>query len=192
MHKGFPMSSPLSVKKNDYIKNPKRSDIFTPPWVCEFLHRIISERYNVKTIIDPSAGSGNLTRPWRETTKVIEFEIKRGRDFLEHRHKIFGVDLVLCNPPFNLGVGRRLGSEVFLEHILKITRFNVPIVLFVPMGFRLNQRKQSKRIRWLRDEVPPITNIVSLTLDVFPSVQFHSEILMFNMPLLDPHYICLE
>lgn len=186
------MGSPLNVKRNDYIKNPKRSDIHTPPWVCQFLHDIISPHYQVNKILDPSAGSGNLTRPWRGDAKIVEFEIKVGKDFLAQVQPIFGVDLVLCNPPFNLGVGRRLGSEVFLEHIMKVAGKDTPIVLFVPMGFRLNQRKKSKRIHWLKNSAPPITSIISLTLDVFPTVQFHSEVLCFNMPKLQPHYICLE
>ncbi len=56
------------------------------------------------------------------------------------------------------------------------------------MGFRLNQRKISKRWKWLRDNCPPITSIISLPLDIFDNVQFHSEILIFNVPKLKPHY----
>jgi hypothetical protein len=29
------MASPLTVKRNEYRKNPKRSDIPTPHWLCE-------------------------------------------------------------------------------------------------------------------------------------------------------------
>jgi ParB-like chromosome segregation protein Spo0J len=35
---------------------------------------------------------------------------------------------------------------------------------------------------------PPITSIVTLPHDVFQSVKVHSEILLFNMPKLKPHY----
>lgn len=45
-------------------------------------------------------------------------------------------ELVVCNLPTNLGVGRKLRSEVFLEHIVELG--GKKIVLFVPMEFRLN------------------------------------------------------
>tara|TARA_A100001515_G_scaffold145054_1_gene151613 strand:+ start:5617 stop:6213 length:597 start_codon:yes stop_codon:yes gene_type:complete len=184
------MASPLSVKKNNYIKNPKRADIETPEWVCEEIYKVISEKYDIKKILDPSSGNNRLTAPWKGV-EVTEFELKRGQNFLEQTEPV-DVDLVLCNPPFNLGVGRRLGSEVFLEHAMKIAGDDTPMVLFTPMGFRLNQRKKSKRIHWLKNKAPEITSIVSLTLDVFDQVQFHSEILFFNMPKLKPHYIFLQ
>ena len=51
------LPSPLSVKKNDYLTNPKRSDIPTPRWLCDWLHRTISPVYPAKVILDPSAGA---------------------------------------------------------------------------------------------------------------------------------------
>jgi type I restriction enzyme M protein len=56
------------------------------------------------------------------------------------------------------------------------------------MGMRLHQEKKSKRWRWLRDEAPPITSIISLPRDTFPNVDYHVEILLFDMPRLKPHY----
>jgi len=179
------MASPLSVKKNNYIKNPKRSDIETPLEVAEFIASLFP---NVKYVFDPCYGNENLLKPfYKRNIKCGGCEIKGGNDFLKRIEKI-DADVVICNPPFNLGVGKKLGSEVFLQKILSLLVKSTPIVLFVPMGFRLNQRKTSKRWKWLRDNCPPITSIISLPLDIFKNVAFHSEILIFDAPQLKPHY----
>lgn len=179
------MSSPLSVIKNNYILNPKRSDIATPTVVAKFIASLFP---NETLVFDPCVGEGNLLKPF--PCKTIGIDIKNGFDFLKEQPDI-KPSLVICNPPFNLGVGRRLGSEIFLEQILK-SYPQAKVVLFVPMGFRLNQRKHSKRWKWLRDSVPPITSIISLPLDIFDSVAFHNEILIFNAPGLKPHYFLEE
>jgi type I restriction enzyme M protein len=64
--------------------------------------------------------------------------------------------------------------------------------MFVPMGLRLNQRLCSARWRWLRDCGTRITSIISLPLDVFTGVEFHNEILIFNVVGLRPHYFLPE
>ena len=79
--------------------NPRPNTIATPPGICRFLRDLISPHYKVKTILDPSAGAGALTKPWKGT-KVIAYEITRGRDFFTSPARI-ACDLVLCNPPFN-------------------------------------------------------------------------------------------
>ena len=181
------MSSPLSVKKNNYIKNPKRSDIETPPEVANFIASLFP---NARSVFDPCYGNKVLLNPFlKRGSRIDGCEIKEGINFLTRKEKIYA-DLIICNPPFNLGVGKKLGSETFLEKIIELNGQNgTAIVLFVPMGFRLNQRKKSKRWRWLRDNCPPITSIVSLPLDIFEKVQFHNEILIFNAPKLKPHYL---
>jgi type I restriction enzyme M protein len=170
----------------DMVGRP--ADIETPPGLCRFLHDLIAPLHEVRTILDPSAGRGNLTRPWRGV-RVISYEIKQGRDFLTTTGRI-ACDLVLCNPPFSADNGRGKVNLVplFLERILEAVRPETPIVLFAPMTFRLGQTTASARWRWLRDECPPITSIVSLPRDVFPSVDYHCEILLFNTPRLRPHY----
>ena len=176
------MGAPYSRKEN---KGKKRLDIPTPIWVCEQLAELWLKHHNApKAILDPSEGDGRLTRFFPPHEKVA-YEIKNGTDFLSApAHQ---VDLAICNPPFNLGIGRKLGSEQFLEKIIEVAGADTPIILFVPMGFRLNQRKHSKRIVRLRDEFPPITTIITLPLDVFDGVEFHNEILIFNAPELPPH-----
>ena len=56
------------------------------------------------------------------------------------------------------------------------------------MGFRLNCSKKSKRRKKLINDYPPISSIISLPLDIFEGVKFHTEILCFNCPWLKPHY----
>jgi len=180
------MSSPLSVKKNNYIKNPKARDISTPEVVANFIASLYP---NVSSVLDPCVGSGALLKPFlsRNGVKVSSCAFECREDFLILNKPIL-VDLVVCNPPFNLGVGKMLGSERFLRKIIELCGETVQIVLFCPMGFRLNQRKTSARWRWLRDSNLKISSILSLPLDIFDNVAFHSEVLFFNSPHLQPHY----
>lgn len=178
------MASPLTVKRNEYRKNPKRSDIATPNWLCRQIADLFPD---VNTVLDPASGDDRLLEPFTQRgCKTIGFDVKRGQDFLTMTDKV-SADLCVCNPPFNLGVGRMLGSEVFLRKIIELCG-NIQIVLFCPMGFRLNQRMRSKRWRWLRDECPAkITSIMMLPLDCFEGVEFHAEIVFFNTKHLPPH-----
>ncbi len=198
------MASPLSVKKNDYNANPKRADIPTPMWVCEWVYQTLSPHFDRPIILDPSCGDERLTKPWRNNDEMhksnlgytwYSYDIKNGphEDFLLTTPESFKdapVDLVICNPPFNQGAGKMLAPELFLRHIFDVCGPSTPVAMFVPMGFRLNQRKKSKRIHWLIESNVKISSIASMTLDVFDGVQFHNEILFFNMPFLDGHYYC--
>jgi hypothetical protein len=170
----------------DMVGRP--ADIETPPGLCRFLHDLIAPLHEVRTILDPCAGRDNLTTPW-ERAEVVSYEIKWGRDFLATTGRI-DCDLVLCNPPFSgdNGGGKVNLVPVFLRRILELVPPETPIVLFAPMTFRLGQKMTSSRWRWVRDECPPITSIVSLPRDVFPAVDYHCEVLLFNMPKLRPHY----
>lgn len=177
-----------AFRRGDYTDKTHSSTVYTPPGICQFLHDTITAHYRVETILDPSAGEGALTAPWK-AAKVVAFELADGRNFLSHRSRIH-CDLVLCNPPFNseTTAARVFLPELFLQKIVELVGSKTPIVLFTPMGMRLNQHRDSRRWRWLRDKGPRITSIISLPLDVFEGVEFHSEILLFNMPKLQPHY----
>jgi hypothetical protein len=215
------MPSPLTVKRNDYHARPKRSDVYTPPGVARFLFDILhhaercdADRY-VRTgglrferpagfidILDPAIGTGCLTDPWYGNVRGIV-----GCDIVDHKPRcdrfILGrfedqtdvgprPDLVLCNPPFNGAAGKQLYPEVFLRHAFKLFGETIPVVLFTPMGFRLNQRRKSARWRWLRDTQAKLSSIIALPLDTFPSVEFHAEILIFNVKGIHPHYFLPE
>ena len=166
---------------------PRPNTIVTPPGICQFLYDLISPKYKVQTILDPCAGAGALTKPWRKRI-VISYEIVKGRDFFTCPNRI-ACDLVLCNPPFsNDGSEGQFVPYVFLQHILKVLARETPIVLFAPMALRLDQAIRSSRWRWLRDNCPAITSIVTLPYDAYGPVKVHSEILLFNMPKLAAHY----
>lgn len=173
--------------RTDPHGDPRPNTIETPPGIARFLRDIIGGEYDVRTILDPCAGRGALAEPW-VGCEVISYEILEGRDFFGFEGRI-DCDLVLANPPFNNGPGGGKGypPAEFLAHILEVVAAGTPIALIAPMGLRLNQRSRSRRWRWLRDQAPPITGIVSLPLDVFRGVAFHTEILLFDLGRLPPH-----
>lgn len=109
--------------------------------------------------------------------------------------------------------------ELFIQKCFDLFGTDVKAVLFTPMGFRLNTRcyteKQGDRYRAIRDNMGAITSIISIPLDMFPNPDFdidtpeqrrnvsagimksnikrkeiQQEIILFNMPKLNPHY-CL-
>ena len=166
-------------------KGEKRSDTPTPLWLCDNLYEIIAEHYNPKTILDPCCGDSRLTNKFN--CNKIEYEIKQNKDFLNETDKI-DCDFVIMNPPFNIGQGRKLSVEIFMDKVLELCGKDVPIVLITPMGFRLNQRMKSSRWKKMKKDYPAITSILSLPIDTFDDTLFHTEVLFFNMSKLKPHY----
>ncbi|MFW6225323.1 MAG: N-6 DNA methylase [bacterium] len=175
-------------------------------------------KYNPNLVIlDPACGSGNLLKPFKkqsDTIKTIGIDIKKDNiegidkfykdNFLSFKKEFDDeVDFIICNPPFNNTKenkewmkenkkGKALLPELFLDKMIDLFGEDIhvmPIVLFVPMGFRLNQRLKSKRWKKIRDQHPSISSIISLPLDVFPNVEFHNEILIYNTNWLDAHYM---
>lgn len=198
------MASPLTVVRNNYHDNPKSNSIATPKGVSQFLFDIL-HRDEYLSIFDPAIGGGRLTAPWYEAgceingcdvaprlPKGTYGTIRKGR-FEDMTVDMFDrPDLVVCNPPFNGAPGKQLYPEVFLNHIFELWGPRIPTVMFTPMGFRLNQRRKSARWRWLRDSRARLKSIVALPLDVFPNVEFHAEILIFNVTRIKPHYFLSE
>jgi len=175
----------MSIYVKSENKGKKRSDTPTPYCICEFLNKILSNNYNPNIILDPCCGDKRLTKDF--DCKVINYEIKEGTDFLKEENKI-ECDMVIMNPPFNIGYGRKLAVEVFMDKVLQLCDNNIPIIMICPMGFRLNQRIKSKRWINMRDNYPKISSIISLPLDIFEDTLYHCEILCFNCDKLDPHY----
>jgi type I restriction enzyme M protein len=200
--------NPLTVKRNDYHENKKNSTVYTPVGVAQFLFATlqapIRRQFDARkqlTVFDPAIGTGRLTDPWYaagcnvvgcdatdQGARCQQFDHCRFEDF----EPPFPPDLVLCNPPFNGAPKKQLYPEVFLKRIFELFGTKTPVVLFVPMGFLLNQRRKSKRWRWLRDCGAELTSIVSLPLDIFEDVEFHSEIVIFNVEQIKPHYFLPE
>lgn len=175
----------MSVYNKGENKGQKRSDTPTDKRICQFLHQIISENYNPQKILDPCCGDRRLTELF--DCDVINYEIKEGTDFLKETKKI-DCDFCIMNPPFNIGSGRKLSVEVFMDKVLELVDNNIPIIMICPMGFRLNQKINSKRWRKIRDNYPPIETIISLPLDIFEDTLYHSEIICFNTNKLKSHY----
>lgn len=168
-------------------------------------------------ILDPCCGKGELLRPWQrpewvnkpgkpsfakhrcltygidnDETSTAEFKtdflkISSWQDLVIRISK--KPSLILCNPPFN-GYKGKCSAEIWLDKIIELFGKNVPIVLFAPYNFRLPWKSDSKRLgKFLTNKYPPIASIISLpTKGLWEGVVFHSEILIFNIQGLEPHY----
>lgn len=129
-----------------------------------------------------------LTRPDLKTTMRNQYGIQAEPN------------LVIMNPPFNIDGktkdivkkhygGRPLLPEVWLMKALQLFGKDIPIVMFAPYGFRLNQTINSKRWqKFIMGEYPEITSIIALPKNIFNGILFHSEILIFNISGIKPHY----
>lgn len=112
-------------------------------------------------------------------------------------------NLIVINPPFNIdentikiikekkyGSARPFLPEVWLDKAIELFGKNIPILIFTPYGFRLNSSIKSgtKRRDKLKTHYPEISSIISLPKDIYDQVMFHSEILIFNVKGIKPHY----
>ena len=110
------MSSPLTVKRNDYHARPKRSDVYTPEGVAWFLfdtlrfaeRRSLDRPAQFLTVLDPAIGSGRLTNPWYQAGRTIIgcdvadvnpacHRLIRGR-FEDQEGIVPRPDIAICNP----------------------------------------------------------------------------------------------
>lgn len=199
------------VDRNNFYKHQKKATIFTPDYVSEFLYDLLSPHISKKRgiIFDPCVGQGSLLKPWKRSGyKVAGVDIEyqgfpgtKVKNYLElEKGEVKRPALVIMNPPFNIDEktkryikefygGRPLLPEVWFSKAIELFGHDVPIVMFTPYGFRLNQTENSKRwMKFVTAEYPPITSIISLPKDVFTGVLFHSEILVFNVPMESGHY----
>lgn len=200
------------VDRNNFYKHEKKATIFTPDYVSEFLYELMSPHIKRSdgTIIDPCVGEGSLLKPWKRNGYAVMgidienqgFPYTKVRNYLEVQKEEIDkkISLVIMNPPFNIDHktkeyikehygGRPLLPEVWFAKAIKLFGSKIPIAMFTPYGFRLNQTENSKRwLKFANDEYPPITSIISLPKDVFKNILFHSEVLFFNMPELKGHY----
>lgn len=200
------------VDRNNFYKNEKKATIYTPDYVSEFLYDLLYPHVLIEDgfIIDPCVGKGSLLHPWKKNGyNVIGIDIE-DQGFPQTMVKNYlavkkedvpeKISLVIMNPPFNIDEktkiyikehygGRPLLPEVWFSKALELFGFTIPIVMFTPYGFRLNQTENSKRWKKFIDkEYPEIDAIVSLPKNVFENILFHSEILIFNLPKLKGHY----
>ncbi|MHB9070248.1 MAG: N-6 DNA methylase [Sedimentisphaerales bacterium] len=193
---------PYNVKNNNYSKNKKNSTIYTPEKASLYLYNLLKSRIDPKIVLDPAIGKGSLTNPWkRKYRKIIGVDINisgknhcdtflhcKFEEIKEWKYETPG--LVICNPPFNGAQGKKLYPEVFLRQIVRLFGNQIPVVMIVPMGMRLNVRVESKRWMWMRDTLE-ISSIISLPINCF-GLEFHTEILVFNVPDMKAHYFLYE
>ncbi len=200
----------IGRKKTTHYMHPekhiiKNSSIETPSWLAYQIYTIIeSSRENFKNMVDVGCGKGNLSFPFNLANYrcygIDNRKVKYHSKFL--KTNFFGTvlgsffekkyDLILCNPPFNdekKEYGRKLMPELFLRKIFELWGEKAKVVLFVPMGFRLNCRYEADRLKWLRKDCKAkITSILSLPVNTFKGVLFHSEILFWNIKGIKSHY----
>jgi hypothetical protein len=177
--------------------------IQTPVPVCKWLYNLV-EHTKPSWVLDPCAGELNLISPWFASKpcvavdiechcaeKLVPFDFKFYEIAFENttrKHYPHRNPLVLCNAPFNRHYQKKHYPEIFLKKIVNLFGLETQIVFMAPMGFRLNQKLGSKRYGWMRDFGPKITSVISCPINMYEDTQFHSEILLFNIKKVQPHY----
>ena len=161
---------------------PKSSPVLgktvTPPSVCYWIWQTLAETgYAPSVILDPAAGSGNLTAPFQAANpkaRIIEYEIDRGKDFLK-RHKKIKCDLVICNPPFDK-------ATEFFRHISRLVGTTTPIVLIAPVTSVIGFQEKTWHALLRSPDFPRLTSITPLPQATFVGVCTSAVILWFNLP----------
>lgn len=128
--------------------------------------------------------------------KLAKEDVKKLRDILgKANHIAYFPDEIIdqyCRdfkkPVSKFNPEKVLFPEMFMWKIFNDFGYSMPLIMMSPHGVRLNIRQNSPRRKWLQ-EMCNITSIVSLPLDTFEGVLFHTEILIFNMPRLKAHYM---
>jgi hypothetical protein len=151
-----------------------RQDTPTPPSLCRWIYdRLVEANVHPRTVLDPCAGAGNLTAPFRPHASVVEYEIQRGRNFFEA--KKVTCDLAICNPPWK-------EAERWLRHLVWVVGHRTPIVFVCPLLF-FGGYKTAPCRQYLETKKAPILNsITPLPQDTFVGVYSPSAILWLNLP----------
>jgi hypothetical protein len=192
---------------NMYSKNRNRgptarNNCVVTPWpLASWIYSVCKDSlpwYQKYVVLDPCCGHGNLLLPWSDHKCIGVDKVHQSPsfdfafyhdDFLELRQPIGKPDIILCNPPWNhgskhddpLNPKKMMLPEMFLRKIVSLYGRSMPLVLIVPIGFRFNQKRPSKRWQWIRDQGPELTGSVALPIDMFAGCMIHSEILFFNL-----------
>ena len=203
-------------KKNNVVFTPNWLSLRIAK-LCMYhaLPKLFNVEYAHKYVIfDPAVGTGQLLKYFTEDyfctygCDIIDYKDRDFTDyfyqhsFLEKDKFSFTPDLVVMNPPFNTyqlnkdylkehSMGKALLPEVFIDKVFSLWP-RVKLVSIVPMGFRLNQRiKSSRWKKYSKLELSGeqrITSIMSIPLDTFSGVEFHVEVLFWNMYNMQAHY----
>lgn len=198
------------VDRNNFYTNEKKATVYTPTRASNFLYSILKDHIKKDgLILDPCVGKGSLLRPFADSGyKVLGvdiedqgFEPTEVRNYLEiKKGELPTPSMIIMNPPFNIDGktkqyikenygGRPLLPEVWLMKAIELFGKEIPIVMFTPYGFRLNQTVDSKRWKKFIDGTyPDITSIISLPKNLFENILFHSEVIVFNIYNMQGHY----
>ena len=154
--------------------NPDLQDTETPPSLCQWIYERFAETgASPQRILDPCAGRGNMTIPFRPRSRIIEYEILVGRDFFAA--KKIACDLVLCNPRWS-------EAEPWLRHIVKVVGKCTPLVFICPMLFFSGYKSAPVRKYLELAEAPHLDHVTPLPKDTFVDVYELGVILWFNLP----------
>jgi len=185
----------MSIMNNKNNKGLKNSSIYTTNIISKNIYNILKD-VKKDIILEPSIGKGNMINQYKNS-KIIGVDINPiGEKYCDTFYNCkfedlelekIDCDIVICNPPFNGHKSRKLYPEVFLKKIVELCGKDIQIVMITPHGLRLNQKIKSSRWKWIKNNLE-ITSILSLPLDIFPNVLFHSEVLFFNINNIKPHY----
>lgn len=175
----------------------KNSTVYTSNEIINFLHSEILPHIKKDRVFDPSVGGGALVNKLKKQgsyiiandldDKNVDVDEFFKEDFEFFNHNLKDIDLIIMNPPFNGHPKRKLYPEIFIDKAFEVCGKDTPMIAIIPTGYRMNQRVKSKRWRKVRDNYN-ITSIVALPLDIFENVLFHTEIVIFNIEGLKPHY----
>ncbi len=160
-------------KSPHHCQRPDLQNTLTPPSLCRWIYeRLLDAGVSPQTILDPCAGSGNLTQPFH--AKVIEYEIQRGSNFFEAKERI-SCDLVLCNPPWS-------EAERWLRHVVEIVGNRTPMVFICPLLFFSGYKDAPVRKYSESPVAPTLHHITPLPQDTFVKVYCPGAILWLNLP----------
>ena len=104
---------------------------------------------------------------------MIEYEIKRGRDFW--KAKKIRCDLAMCNPPW-------MEADQWLRHLVKVVGQHTPIVFICPLSIIVNHRNCVARKFLEEAGAPRLDHITPLPGDTFVGVFQPAAILWLNLP----------
>ena len=154
--------------------NPDLQNTETPPSLCQWIYERLAEAgVSLQTILDPCAGRGNMTAPFRPRSHIIEYEISLGRDFFKARR--ITCDLVLCNPPFE-------ERERWIQHVVRVVGRNTPLVYICSMTSFAGNKTVALRKYLELPEARQLDHVTPLPKDTFVGVYELGAILWFNLP----------
>ena len=163
-------------RHGEWLKNPELQNTETPPSLCQWIfERLETAGIHPNIILDPCAGRGNLTRPYRPNSKVIEYEISIGRDFFSAKEVV--CDLAVCNPPWKEALR-------WLQKTVEVVGNQTPIVFICPLALFSGYKAAPFRRYLESPEAPTLNHVTLLPADTFVKVYCPGVILWLNLPEL--------